>query len=457
MFRPLLVVLLALILAPGGIPLAVAQEATPAASPVASPVAGQPLDLAAMALRPSDLDTVGLEGFGVIGSRFFDLELEAAQTAEAREVPVEAILAPLQEAGFQRRYVSNLIRFVGSAAGTPTTAAGAPPVEELVVTSTITEYATARGAAAGFTFLEDETAHPDRDYRDVSGVRLGEQAELTRWSDVTPPEAPVPDLPYQVLNLTFREGNLVGDVIIEDFTNAEPDQALAEALAGVLRERMAAVQATGGPGLGELIARPAAAEGMTGFDGYVRLDGTTLPGPNSTADDLAALEAEYGATTTVYTYQAAIGDNPYLAVFFSRVPDAAAAGTWLAATRGPLPSTTALYVDVVEETGTTTIGESSRVFSYGFDIGGGTVVRGYAVFAQVGDLIARVQVDAIPGVSLAAVEALAAAQVACLTTGAPCPPLAVPDALVVAEAGASPVAGTPVAALSAGAAGPRGS
>ena len=426
MMRRVLAAFVLLLLTVTGLTPALAQDGTPIGTPVGSPATDQPLDLAAIALWPPDLEAVGLPEFGRSGAAFRTLEQEVAAFAEQEEWAGIDLLTPLQEAGFQRRYLASLIYLQPTDEGTP--AARALP--GIQVAATVTEYATPEGAAAGFAFLEDETGWEG--YEDVpDAVRLGDESELTRWSGVTTDGR---NLAYNALDYTFREGNLVGDVIIRDYTTAEPEQAVVEALAGVLQERMAAVRATGGPGLGELVARPIDTAAIN--DGYTRLAGVSYRNWNQTAEELTGSEAGLQPVIDLYNYQGRLDDNSYYTVYLYRFPDAAAAAAWLADPQ--LMVNGGGYTDVTEVAGGAAFGEQSRVYSYGFEFGGGTVVRGYSIYAQVGDMVARVEVEAVPEPARAAVEELAAAQVACLEAGGQCEPFVVPNQLVAEETTATP-------------------
>src|SRR5688572_33219794 len=100
------IVLLVASLAPG-LALGASSRISPLASPV--PVA-KPLDLAAMALTPLDLEDVGLTGFGQQSSAFLDLdeqveqrELEPARTeAVGPDIDADQLRAALSAAGFQQ-------------------------------------------------------------------------------------------------------------------------------------------------------------------------------------------------------------------------------------------------------------------------------------------------------------------------------------------------------------------
>src|SRR5215218_7123065 len=205
-------------------------------SPVASPSPVTPtLDLAAMALTPVDLDTIGLTGFGQQTSAFLDLEEQAEQLALAKTVDPdmdeEAVVSGLAAAGFQRRYQRQL--------GLPVHP-GAPPSRlRTFVAPYIIEYASVEGAAAGFTLLETEALEAGAAMTDVPGTRvIGDRSEITRFR-----RASDNGEPYRALDLTFQVDNLVAVVTLGEFGDHQPDLATVEALADLLLAKVQRGQA----------------------------------------------------------------------------------------------------------------------------------------------------------------------------------------------------------------------
>src|SRR5918995_1226333 len=157
-------VLFVLSLAPGLAP-GLQSRIVPLASPVSS---APPLDLAAMALTPLDLDDIGLTGFGQQTSAFLGLKEQAEQYAltgaamPSFESDADEVRAALSAAGFQRRYPRQLGRLPRP---------GAPPSRlRTFVAPYVIEYATVEGGGAGFTLLESEP--PDAEMKDVPGTRI---------------------------------------------------------------------------------------------------------------------------------------------------------------------------------------------------------------------------------------------------------------------------------------------
>jgi hypothetical protein len=404
--RSLLAALLLVTMVCGGLaPGVVAQDASPAASPA---TAGAPLDLAAMALFPADIDA---PNFGAGSSRFEDAAVTAADIATLAGLPEADVLAALQGFGYGRRYRLNLEQPFAEGVATPV---GAPNPIARRIGTTVTEYATADGAAAGFDYLERETealdvVHPEA--QDLPVTTIGDETDLTHYSAI----ATDTNLPYQELNLTFRVGNLVGDVYYQDFTSQMPDTAEVEALAETLKARFEQVVAEGAPGLSSQSIR---AEAATDYDGYLVLDGNVIPAVGESAEAITALRESLGEATAVYTVQQPLGEAPYLAVWLYQFPSADSAAAWLAGDpTAPMAVSDANYVDVVEAPDAATIGEESRVYSYGYSLDAETTSLGFAIFTRVGDTVARVQIDSLPDVPQSVVQELAAVQAMCLESG----------------------------------------
>ena len=414
MSRWITLTLLAVGLVAGGFPpLAIAQEA----SPVASPASAARLDLAALVLLPRDLDESGVRA-GAGG--YQSPEEEAAFHAAQSGIPAAEISATLREAGSLRRY--SLALELPMPAGDATPGVAPDLVRTRIVTS-ITEYATAEGAAAGFAYIDGEL----EDLTDAEDLALpelfGDESELTRSSHVTTDT----NLPYQELNLTFRDGNLVADVVVQDLLNEEADPALVLGLAEKLQGKIAEGQGGGDPGLSNLIIR---AVGPTETDSYVAIGGTAVPAFVESLDEIAARQQAYAdaGMSAVYSLEQTLGEWPYLTARLYQFATTADASAWL--TEQPAPSLPSPpYVEVEEAANTPEIGEEARAFAYSYPVSASNKARGYAVFFRHGSIIARVQVDSVPRAPLAAVLELAEAQAACLDAGRCLEPVPIPAAL----------------------------
>jgi hypothetical protein len=194
-----------------------------------------PLDLAAMALRPSDLEAEEIEGFGdawmirhaqpwsYLPSGFMVLP-EAAEHSPVATAPdpiVGTIFQRLAAAGWQRQF-----RGVLGKAGDPIS---------VVVVSTIGEYADEDGAEAAFALLTatDDVPGVD-DFDDVAGFGDATAAHRDRTSLLS--------LNGDRFTLTFRVANLVAAVQVTGDDDEVSEIDTLEVLAELLVERIEAVR-----------------------------------------------------------------------------------------------------------------------------------------------------------------------------------------------------------------------
>jgi len=232
------------------------------------------LDLGAMTLTPFDLFDADLPGFGLDSSSVRDFETELATTkADLTGAELDAFRTKYKATGFQRRVSSDLYR---PALPFDTDEDGLTSADLSVLTS-ITEYATARGASVGFELIEDESDDPRS--TDLTDVRsFGDQSEMTQ-SAIDSSEPNEPEINW--INLTFRLGNVTGDVVVYDFTGNEVDVKVVERLGDHLQARIERVRAEGGPGLSNLILRltPTSSQILNGLsrDSYLNIGANSVP------------------------------------------------------------------------------------------------------------------------------------------------------------------------------------
>ncbi|MEA2525025.1 MAG: hypothetical protein QOF73_2252 [Thermomicrobiales bacterium] len=413
----------------------VAQEATPVAEGTATGTA----DLASMALSPADLPW---PGFGLSIGETWTAERVAEAHAQATGEDPAAFVAALESAGFVREY---RLRLALPALVDPTQF-------EITVDSYIHEFATAEGAAAGFALLEDETKMADA--QDVSGPRkIGDQSEVTRFTGISSDT----QVPLEGIDVSFRRGNFYGGVILNDFdwngvpeladspvaapavaAGASPTVAAVpspavddvETLAEALLARMEDVLANGGPGLSTDVLRFEGPDVASQYDDYDRLDGVTRPLFGESQEDFANRGASYGDATDVYDLELILAENPYYVGRLFGFPSVAAAEEWMTGVPSQMEGLSASYVDVTPLPEELDLGDASAAYSFGFRADEALTTRGYRIYVRVGTVVALLQLDAAPGVSLETMRELASAQVACLQSDGPCAPTAVPADLV---------------------------
>ena len=399
------------------------------AGPQADRATEAPLDLAALALTPDDLEAIGLAGFGLGGASYYASPHDYAPrvAGELGRDPAEVGDA-LAGFGWRRRYTVTLDRPL--APGTDDNERG--------VTSSLTEFATAEGAAAGFAFLEAEVAPRPGGRaapRDLPLARpFGDQAELTRLDGAESGQR------FQGLELTFRVGNLHGRVTLHEYAGQEPDRATVDMLAEGLLTKLRGAPSLPAPGLSNVALRLRLGGAVaTGGDFYLRLDGRTFPRFNEPAAVLAARAAAYAGAADVYRASARIqvgdeasDDDVRYATVLYRFANAEAASGWLRGAAEHLAQTPEVgggrplpYLDVEPVAEAPNVGEEAVALAYGLARGEVTL-RGHAVLIRVGAVVAQVQMAAVPGAPLAAVAALTRDQVACLEAGGLCAPVPAP-------------------------------
>ena len=401
------------------------------------------LDLAVMTLTPSDIASLGLPRFGLANqSSQRDAESDALVQADGDELEAARRLAVYQENGFRSRYVGSLLR-------------PQVPLEPLSsglvaartrITTAVTEFDTAEGAAATFAFNEGEM--DDVPGEDVPGTRtFGDESELTRSTGTEV----VTGKPLQRIELAFRLGNLIAEAIIVDYRNNEPDITTIEQLGQALLTKIQRSQNESGPALSQRALRltPMAPwiEAARLRDFYTRFAGTTQPTFPQMVSAIRAGDPFWGGTPTVgtgntepldtYMFWTPVGDGdplqlPLYVVRLNRYAsseDAAAAISGLSTDLGEG------YVDVVESEVGGGIGDQSREFSYVYEGDPTGIVQGHLVVAQVGDIIIRTQVDSPDGVASAGVRALATVQAVCILQQTSCTPMPALDALTALVTG----------------------
>jgi hypothetical protein len=413
-----------------------AQDATPAG-------AVPPANLTAMVLFPSDFPGGDL----ALDRGYFEDPLELApEMAERTGKSEQEVQADFEGFGFSRRYALQMAEAWPTGIATPVGIDA--PVENpwgRTVTTIVSEFPSADDAAAAFTYIErdaedagDLEFFTDEEDWPLTTV-IGDEAELTSAVGV----ATDTQRPYTTLNLTFRSGNLIGDVIVSDFLNRDLESAEIEGLAEQLLARMEEARSGEMPDLGQRVLRLA---GPTYNDSYTRLDGTYFPRHGETAEETAEGQARSNAVASYAQEQDIEGtaQGAYLITHvlkFATPADAAAYD--MAAVRDRLADDPTFIVDAIQDSPGP--GDASQIFHYTYaddsDYAGWS---GYGVVAQSGSsvivLYLELPGDFAPGM---AVE-LAEMQLAC-ATGDPCPDeLPVPASLLAPAA--TPVAqATPAA------------
>ena len=408
-----------------------AQDATPTS-------AVPPADLTAMVLFPGDIPGGNL----ALDQGYFENPMDFVPAIVERTGKSEQeVQADLEEFGFGRRYALRLAEAWPGGIATPVGIDA--PIENpwvRTVTTIVSEFPSEEDAAAAFTYMERET----EDAGDIAfftheedwplSTVIGDEAELTSAVAL----ATDTQRPYTTLNLTFRSGNLIGDVAINDFLARETDSAEIEGLAAQLLARMEAVRNGEMPDLGQRVLRFA---GPTYVDSYTRLDGITFPRHGETAELIAERQGRSNALAG-YVLEQDIEGTAQAAYIVSEViqfaSPADAADFEMDSVRQRLADDpTYRAVDAIPDS--LDLGEASQGFSYTYadesDYAGWS---GYGIVAQSGPWVITLYLE-LPGDFAPEIAVdLAEMQLAC-ATGDPCP-----DELPVPASLLAPVA-TPIA------------
>lgn len=406
-------------------------------TPVPTLVVAKRLDLAALTLRPSDLEAVGLSGFGMANqSALRDAETDAFLQAGGDPDETADRLATYVETSFQYRYVGSMLRPRVPLERLPS---GLVAAEQRISTA-VSRYATAQGAATGYAFTEGALDDPRG--RDVPGTRtFGDESELTRSRGNDPETGDR----LRRLELSFRVGNLVAEVTIVDYADNEPEVATVEQLAELLLARIERGVMLG-PGLSPRALRitplaPWIEEGRL-RDFYVRIDRVEEPtfsqivtaireGRETPAPSLAPPGTVLPQDTYMFWTPVGEGDPLELPLYVSWIDryeseqQASASLRAVTTDLGPGYTNVRELAQIAEP-----VGEDSRTFAYHFEGDPTATVRGYVVVARIGEVIVRVQADGPDGVQRRGVTAVAQRQVACEQALQICAPL--PMAEVVA-------------------------
>ena len=220
-------------------------------------------DLPGMTLTPGDLADAGLTGFGLGAGETAFADQVIASTAEARGMPEEAVRSVLEGAGLTRRYASTMVL-----PADPSDPGGPVGVR---VSSYVTEFRDAAGAADAWDLLEDESGSTTA--RDLEVLRdLGDGSEVTSDEGTDASGAP-----FSLLDLTIRRAGLHLGVTVVDWTGGEPSVEGLAALAERVLERGGQVVAHPTRGLGGRALRITGPGVTPIYDRYTIVDGVTLP------------------------------------------------------------------------------------------------------------------------------------------------------------------------------------
>ncbi len=384
-----------------------------------------PLDLAAMALTPSDLESDGLDGYeiragGPSGSDA-DLSFQVGNWGDDSS-GVTYVSDHLADAGYQRSYHFGL--------SLPDPAD--PRFATRAVAASINEFEDADGATESFEILDEMSADSPVVEQIELDAGIGEETIM-----VQQPEA-------NKLVIAFRADRLVAYLSIYDYSDTPVDMAAEPVVSDILSlaerllERINAGLDGDAPGLGNHALRLGNPEYDVpyeiGVDQYIRLDGEDLPFGWESPDESArrseasgdAIDA-YESTQRIEGADAVDPDLPYQLFWQTdiyRFEDDDAASEWLQDRSQRIEDVLPLDdgaevrdVELIDDAAA--LGDESFAVAYVEDRPDdcGCTNQILRVHARVGAYVVDMSLgtQAESGVSFELFEAIAAAQVDCLT------------------------------------------
>ena len=365
-----------------------------------------PLDLAALLLRPADLAAAGLDGYGTGVSATGGGDTIGRFDERYRG---GAVTAPLLEtADVERGSSLYLVRNDDLDLPSPDR-----------VLSTIARFSTAEDASDAYGALVADRGTIAVDPGTSVDVDDGKAtAFLVTGSD------PLGADTYRQASVVAVVGNLVVEVAVELTSDRPLTIDLASDLFGTEVERIAgAAPDSAGLGNHSLVVTGSAVDPE--LSRYVYLDGESVPASGQSADAMVGQAATFAAFDAEDVFQSAYrSTDGTLAIgsFVSRHASDAAARSYFRAIPDLLASDDA-YRDVRVGNAIVPVGDSATSVTYALD-GDASVMVTELVF-RAGSVVAELIVDAPATVSTADLTTLGRALAACLDR-LDCPSIAIP-------------------------------
>ncbi len=391
---------------------------------------GALLDIARVISYPIDAAQT-LPTLAFLDGRFFNLTEEAARTAARNPAGPGArdLERQLAMAGWLQRYENRL--------AVPN--ADNPRTFDVQVSSFVVEYASGADARAAFDSLN--TSVP------TDFPTVGDESQLVLMSGVTPDTGSA----YQAARLAFRVGPLLVVIFYADLLNQPPDLAVLETIGTAVAERgrvvadrqviplgsmalrldldeadpgvsvrslyeirAGALTAVFGEGEDARASRAALLAGTTDAFTTATLGNFTRGEPNrgDRQSDSASPEAEQGleAASPASTVPPAAVD---LASSLYAFPSESEADVWMANQESALatiPSAT-MFERVSEAPA---LADAAAVFTMTTRQENGSELSGYRIYARSGAIVAVVDIQSAPAVSLRGAVSLVEEQLACI-------------------------------------------
>jgi hypothetical protein len=392
---------------------------------------GALLDIARVVPYPADA-AQSLPTLAFLDGRFFSLTEEAARTAARNPAGPAAgkLERQLAMAGWLQRYENRLA----------VPGADNPRTFDLQVSSFVVEYASGADARSAFDSLHsaDATEFPT----------IGDESQLVLLSGVTPDTGAT----FQAARLAFRVGPLLVVIVYADLLNQAPDLAVLESIGTTVADRGRVVADRQVIPLGSMALRPDLDEAETGVtaralyeiragaltavfgepeDARTRradlLAGTTDAFSSSTAGNFTRSESNRGnRQSTVASPEAehpvaaaspAPGSPPATVNLESSLfafTSEADADTWMANQENTIASAASETTTFERVSDAPALADAAAVFSMVTRQEGGSELSGYRIYARSGTIVAVLDIQSAPAVSLRGAVGLMEEQLACI-------------------------------------------
>ncbi len=385
------------------------------------------LDLAAVALRPVDLEQQGLEGYGT-GNGLLTNDPQAAGDflAHYRGDPGDAGTSALGGANPGRIYVLNLVR--------PGVEGDSSSGTRSRVVTYLLEFDDEPAAQTAFAILaagwqagemqeEPTTSTVGQERILVSGFGQEEWGERGR---------------YQRRDLMFRSDQLIAGVSVESYSGPPSASPVVEALAAAQLVRIQEALATGGPGMSNQVLRLQTPGANSIWDRYNVLSGQPNRLYDQTAEEATSDRALFKQWRIVDEYQSEqqiVGEansSVRPLVFYGMrlilFADVDAASAFLATTADRLRAqSNRQNLQVVEDV--PEIADQVAGFTSQITREDGVQFQNYRLYVRSGDMVVMIALTTTEELDQGSVNELAGQQIACLQGNDCTDPIPVPATL----------------------------
>jgi hypothetical protein len=376
-----------------------------------------PVDLAAMTLRPDDLEAEGYDDHALWNSI---LTAEPAAVADFTAVWRGAAASPVIEAALDEAEPDQayLLQLVETArpgdmfSGT-----------ESRVVSYVFAFGDEDTATKGFAVLADAWASDPMEETDT-GADVGDERIMVEGSARDRNGSR-----YQRVDLLFRVNHLVSGVSVETYDATPPEAETVEGLAERQADLVEAVLEDGGAGLSQLILRLEVPGRNAILDLYTVQDGERFRRADETADEAAenqAVAEDFGIVDAYTVEQQILGDAldsadlpvAFLPTRVVRFADEDGASAYLRDAVDRLQEGSA---NDLEEVGDVPeFGDEVAAYTYTHTRSDGVVFHDYRIYIRVDADFFTMAINTTEDIDLEAVNELAKFQADCLSGDASC-------------------------------------